>query len=171
MPALPPRPIAVADDRAAFDCGRASLNEWFRRHALKNHIGGASRVNVIEDAANKRIIGYVALSSSQIERALLPKPMQRNSPDPMPVTLLGQLAVDKDYQGRRHAASLLRFALLTVVRASERVGSFEVITHPLDEEARGFYSRWGFEALALDPRRAMIVRMIDLRGALGTDGQ
>ena len=166
MAASPPRPLSEQDDRNTFDCGRDSLNQWFRRHAWSNHVNGASRVNVIEDTACGRIIGYVALSSSQIERAFLPKPQQRNSPDPLPVTLLGQLAVDKEYQGQQHAASLLKFALVAALRASVDVGSFGVITHPLDDSVRGYYARWGFEDLPLDPRRAMIVRMADLRDGL-----
>jgi len=88
----PPRPLAETDDRDLFDCGRESLNIWFRRHAWANQAGGASRVNVIADATSGRIIGYVTLSAAQIERAFLPKPQQRNRPDPLPVTLLGQLA-------------------------------------------------------------------------------
>jgi hypothetical protein len=82
MAASPPRPLSEQDDRKTFDCGRDSLNQWFRRHAWSNHNNGTSRVNVIEDTASGRIIGYVALSSSQIERAFLPKAQQRNSLDP-----------------------------------------------------------------------------------------
>ena len=84
----PPRPLAETDDRLAFDCGRESLNNWFRRHAWANHAGGASRVNVICEAATGAIVGYVTLSAAQIERAYLPKSQQRNRPDPVPVTLL-----------------------------------------------------------------------------------
>ena len=65
----------------------------------------------------------------------------------MPVTLLGQLAVDKDYRGRHHAASLLKFALFAALRASADVGSFGVITHPLDDECAALLCRWGFEDL------------------------
>jgi GNAT superfamily N-acetyltransferase len=166
MAASPPRPLSEQDDRKTFDCGRDSLNQWFRRHAWSNHVNGTSRVNVIEDTASGRIIGYVALSSSQIERAFLPKAQQCNSPDPVPVTLLGQLAVDKDYQGQRHAASLLKFALFAALRASADVGSFGVITHPLDNGVRRYYANWGFEDLPQDPRRAMIVRMADLQSGL-----
>jgi GNAT superfamily N-acetyltransferase len=166
MAASPPRPLSEHDDRKTFDCGRESLNQWFRRHAWTNHVNGMSRVNVIEDPASGRIIGYVALSSSQIERAFLPKRQQRNNPDPAPVTLVGQLAVDKDYQGQRHSASLLKFALLAALRASAEVGSFGVITHPLDDAVRRYYARWGFEDLPQDPRHAMIVRMVDLRNGL-----
>jgi predicted N-acetyltransferase YhbS len=166
MAASPPRPLSEQDDRKTFDCGRDSLNQWFRRHAWPNHVNGTSRVNVIEDTASGRIIGYVALSSSHIERAFLPKTQQRNSPDPVPVTLLGQLAIDKDYQGQNHAASLMKFALVAALRASVDVGSFGVITHPLDDGVRRYYARWGFEDLPQDPRHAMIVRMADLRNGL-----
>lgn len=143
------------------------LNAWFRRHAWDNQISGVSRVTVVTDDASGRIAGYVTLSAAQIERAFLSKPQQRNRPDPVPATLLGQLAVDKDFQGQGHAASLLLFALRTALVASETIGSMGVITHPLDDGVRGFYARWGFQNLPFDPRRAMFVRMVDLRRSFG----
>lgn len=126
-----------------------------------------SRVNVITDVASGRIAGYVTLSAAQIERAFLPKSQQRNRPDPVPATLLGQLAVDRTFQGQGHAASLLLFALRTALVASETIGSMGVITHPLDDGLRGFYAKWGFQDLPFDPRRAMFVRIIDLRKSFG----
>ena len=164
----PPRPLVESDDLALFDCGRESLNAWFRRHAWGNHVSGVSRVNVIADTNSGRIIGYVTLSAAQIERAFLPKPQQRNRPDPVPVTLLGQLAVDKACQGQGHASSLLLFALTTALRASQNVASFGVITHPLDDDVRRFYARWGFQELPFDPHRAMLVRMVDLQRSFVT---
>lgn len=158
----PPRPLAETDDRERFDCGRDSLNGWFRRHAWHNHAAGISRTSVICDVASGSIVGYVTLSAAQIERDLLPKAQRRNKPDPVPVTLLGQLAVDRTHQGEGHARSLLFFALTTALRASRDIGSFGVITHPLDEQVRTFYARWGFEELSFDPKRAMIVRMKEL---------
>jgi predicted N-acetyltransferase YhbS len=160
-----PRPLAEEDDRAAFDCGRASLNDWFRLRAWTNQLSGVSRTNVVADRASGEIVGYVTLSAAQIERAFLPKPYQRNMPDPLPVTLLGQLAVRKDRQGQGHARSLLMFALATAVRASREIGSFGVVTHPVDDAIRSFYSRWGFRDLPFDARRAMIVRIVDLERA------
>ena len=50
MAVTPPRPLAESDDRSQFDCGRESLNLWFRRHAWSNQASGVSRVNVITDA-------------------------------------------------------------------------------------------------------------------------
>ena len=157
--------MAETDDRGQFNCGRESLNAWFRRHAWANQSSGVSRVNVITEVGAGRIAGYVTLSAAQIERAFLPRPQQRNRPDPVPATLLGQLAVDKAFQGQGTAASLLLFALRTALVASETIGRLGVITHPLDDGVRGFYARWGFQDLPFDPRRAMFVRMMDLRGS------
>jgi GNAT superfamily N-acetyltransferase len=157
-----PRPLAETDDRSRFDCGRESLNQWFQRDAWTNHAAGISRTNVICDAVTGEIAGYVTLSAAQIERAFLPKSQQRNKPDPVPVTLLGQLAIHRDYQGQGHARSLLLFALRAALRASREIGSFGVITHPIDGQVRAFYAHWGFQDLPFDSRRAMIVRMIDL---------
>lgn len=162
----PPRPLTEGDDRENFDCGRDSLNIWFRRHAWANQASGASRVTVLTEIGSGRIIGYVTLSAAHIERAFLPKPQQRNRPNPIPATLLGQLAVDKAFHRQGHAASLLYFALRTAVHAAGQIGSMGVITHPLDDDVRRFYGRWGFVDLPFDPRRAMFVRMADLERSI-----
>ncbi len=157
----PPRPLAETDDRDAFDCGRESLNAWFRRHAWANQASGVTRTSVLCDPA-AAIAGYVSLSAAQIERAWLPKPAQRNRPNPIPALLLGQLAVDQRHQGRGYARSLLLFALTTAVRLSREIGCFGVLTHPIDDGVRSFYTRFGFEPLPFDPARSMIVRIKDL---------
>jgi hypothetical protein len=158
----PPRPLDASDDRALFDCGRPSLNAWFQRHAWINHAAGITRTSVICDAATGLVAGYVGLSAAQIERAFLPKSQRRNRPDPIPVTLLGQLAIATSHHGQGHGRSLLGFALRSAVRAADLVGSYAVITHPLDESARAFYGRYHFEDLPGDPKRAMFVRISEL---------
>lgn len=158
----PPRPLNADDDRQSFDCGRESLNGWFRRNAWRNQQGDVSRVSVICDAETGAIAGYVSLSAASIERARLPKSSQRNRPDPVPALLLGQLAVDLRYQRRGIARSLMFFALTTAVRVAREIGCFCVLTHPLDDGVRAFYTRFGFEDLPYDPGRGMAVRIIDL---------
>lgn len=157
-----PRPLAATDDRESFDCGRSSLNQWFRRNAWRNQEFGVTRTNVICDQLNGTIAGYVSLSTAQIAREYLPKSLQRNQPDPLPAILLGQLAIDLRYQGLGYSASLMRFAFSTACRLSRDIGCFGVVTHPLDDEVRNFYRRFGFEDLPFDPRRAMVVRIVDL---------
>lgn len=90
LAARPPKPIGPDDDRSGFDCGRESLNQWFRRRAWDNQLANVSRTGVICDAETGAIIGYVALSAAQIGRAHLPRPAQRNRPDPLPAILLAQ---------------------------------------------------------------------------------
>ncbi len=112
----------------------------------------------------------MSLSAAQIERGHLPKPAQRNRPDPIPAVLLARLAVDQTRQGQGLARSLLFYALATAVRLARELACFCVITHPLDEGVRAFYARFGFEELPCDPVRAMAVRIADLEKAvLGRD--
>ncbi|MBL0088989.1 MAG: GNAT family N-acetyltransferase [Ideonella sp.] len=158
----PPRPLAAEDDTAEFDCGRDALNQWFRRHAWRNQQLGVSRTTVVCDPATGGIVGYVSLSAAQVERAWLPKAQQRNRPDPMPAILLGQLAVDLQWQGRGVARSLMFYALGTAVRMSKAVGCFCVLTHPLDDDVRALCGSFGFEDLPFDPSRGMAVRIADL---------
>jgi predicted N-acetyltransferase YhbS len=158
----PPRPLVATDDRASFDCGRESLNAWFHRHAWRNQQAGVSRTSIVCDPTKGGIIGYVSLSTAQIERAWLAKTEQRNRPDPIPAALLGPLAVHRPYQGRGYARSLMFFALTTIVRVSKDIGCFCLLTQPLDDGVRAFHQSFGFEDLPFDPGRSMVVRIVDL---------
>jgi predicted N-acetyltransferase YhbS len=160
-----PRLLSAADDRQAFDSGHDVLNTWFRRHAWRNHDSGVSRVTIVCDATNGAIVGYVVLSAAQIERAYLRRSQQRNMPDPVPVILLGQLAVDIGHQKRGLGKSLLKFAFDATVRFSSDIGCFGLLTHPLNDQARSFYRRFGLEEVPFDPKHSMIARIIDLQSS------
>ncbi len=138
------------------------MNHWFRRHAWHNHESGVSRISVVSDSITDQIAGYVSLSAAQIEREHFPKAQQRNQPNPIPALLIGQLAVDKRYQGQGIARSLMFFALSTIVRLSKEIGCFCVLTHPLDDGVRAFYRDFGFEDLPFDPRHSMVIRIKEL---------
>jgi predicted N-acetyltransferase YhbS len=168
---MPPRPLAAEDDTAGFDCGRDALNHWFRRHAWSNQQSDASRTSVVCDPVSGSIAGYVSLSAAHIEREWLPKAQQRNRPNSVPAVLLGQLAVDLQWQGRGVARSLMFYALTTAVRFSKDVGCFCVLTHPLDDDVRALYRSFGFVDLPFDPARGMAVRIADLvRSGFGSAG-
>lgn len=158
----PPRPLQKNDDRHNFDCGESVLNHWFDRHAWGSEATNASRTYVVTDPLNKAIAGFVSLASGQIERAFLTKSQQRNQPDPIPVLVLGQLAVDVRYQGAGLGVDLLKHALETAVAAAQKVGIVGMVTHPLNDNIRGFYQRCGFEALPGDTEGALLVRIKDL---------
>ena len=159
----PPRRLAVEDDRDKFDCGRDSLNNWFRRHAWHNQQSDVSRTSVLADSSGGSIAGFVSLSATQIQRGWLPKAAARNKPDPLPAILVGQFAVDLRYQGQGCATSLMRFALSTALRIADEVGCFAVVVHPLDEQACRFYRQFGFKDLPFDLAGSMAVRISLLR--------
>jgi predicted N-acetyltransferase YhbS len=157
-----PRPLAIEDNREAFDCGRLSLNAWLQRHAWRNHKEGISRVSVVCDEGTGQIAGYVTLSATEIERGWLPRSDQRNRPEAIPAALIGQLAVDVGYQGRGVARYLMQFALRTSISFSKEIGCFGVVVHPLDDDLRTFYGRFGFRDMPFYPSAGMIVRIRDL---------
>jgi len=130
-------------DRSQFDCGEQTLNEWLIRRSLKNQQSGASRTYVI--CKENRVIAYYALASGSIERLIASKTIARNMPDPIPVTVLGRLAVDLQYQGQRFGAALLKDAILRTVSVSRSIGVRAILVHAITKDAKRFYANYGFK--------------------------
>ena len=82
--------------------------------------------------------------------------VRRNMPDPVPVALLGRLAIDRGWQSRGLGAALLRDAVLRVVGAAGTIGVRALLVHAISDEAKAFYEHWGFRASATDPMTLMI---------------
>ena len=165
MEITPPRPLQQGDDLTAFDCGQSSLNKWLQNHAWRNQQTGASRTNVVCDNASGQLVGYVSLSSGSIERGAMKRGLRHGKPEIIPVTLLGQLAVDENFVGQNLGESLLYFALKTAFNMSKHVGTLGVMTHPLNENARQFYLRYGFEEIPGDQRGALLLRIKDIEAS------
>lgn len=146
---LPPVPITAAHDLTGFDCGEPSLDEWLRRRAIRNQATGASRCFVV--AVGKAVIGYYTLSAGVIERAAVPGRIRRQTPDPLPVLLLGRLAVDRRWHNRGIGQGMLRDALLRAVAVSAEAGVFAALVHALSESASQFYRSRGFVESPLQP--------------------
>jgi len=77
-------------------------------------------------------------------------------PDPAPAILLGRLAVDARWHGRRLGIGLLRDAVLRVAVAADAIGVRVLLVHAISEEARAFYERFGFRASPVEPLTLMI---------------
>ncbi|MCF7987686.1 MAG: GNAT family N-acetyltransferase [Methylovulum sp.] len=145
----PPAPITDKLELSNFDCGELSLNEWLKRRALKNHSAGASRCFVL--CSGMDVIGYYSLSAGAISHEAAPKAMRRNMPDPLPVLLLGRLAVDKRYHNQGIGQALLRDAMLRAVNVSGDAGVFALLVHALSDPAKQFYLSRGFVESPLQP--------------------
>ena len=155
--------LTAEHDLAPFECGVVSLDDWLRKRALKNNLEGGSRTYVV--AEERRVVAYYALSASNVASAESTGRFRRNMPDPVPVALLGRLAVDRAYHGRGFGRALLRDAASRVLHAADTLGIRGMIVQALSEDARRFYLALGFEASPLDPMTLMVT-LADLKAAL-----
>lgn len=149
-----PRLIDGGDALDGFDCGKPPLNDFLKQRALKNE-GKASRTYVVlsqsgEDAG--RVIAYYTLASGAVSHSLAPGAMRRNMPDPVPVTVLGRLAVDNRHAGRGLGGGMLREAFRRTIEAGHVVGTRALIVHAVDDEAITFYTGFGFRNFPTDSR-------------------
>lgn len=141
-------------DLSAFESGVAALDGWLKRRAVRNQETGASRTYVI--CQETRGVGYYALAVGAVAPAEAPGRVRRNMPDPIPVMVLGRLAVDRRLQGQGLGRALLRDAILRTMHAAELAGIRAVLVHAISHEAKRFYERCGFQPSPVDPMTLMI---------------
>jgi GNAT superfamily N-acetyltransferase len=101
-------------------------------------------------------VGYYALASGGVAQAQAPGRVRRNMPDPVPVMILGRLAVDRAWRGRNLGASLLRDAVIRTLQAAGIGGIRAILVSAISENAKRFYERHGFAVSPVDPMVLMI---------------
>lgn len=155
---LPPEPLADHHDFADFRSGQAALDDWLKRRARANQISGASRTFVVcEDAPEaRRVIAYYALASGVVAVEAAPGRFRRNMPNPIPVAVLGRLAVDRAWQGRGLGRALVRDAALRVAQAANAIGIRGILVHAISEEAKAFYLALGFDVSPMEAMTLMV---------------
>jgi len=138
-----PRRIRADDPVDDFDCGVPSLTDWLAHQALRNEDRGDSRTYVSVDTDTSRIAGYYCLASWAVSREHSGGWLSRNAPDPVPVILLGRLAVDQAARGRGLGADLLTHAVRNATTAASLVGARALVVEAIDENAAQFYLHAG----------------------------
>lgn len=141
VPLTRPRPIDAGDNLSQFDCGEESLNEWLRQRALASE-GISARTYVVRDG--RLVVGYYCLATGGVARANMPRKIRHGLPDPVPVMLLGRLAVDRAYRSKGIGGGLLVDTFQRTLQVSAEVGVRAVVVHAIDDEAHAFYTRYGF---------------------------
>ncbi len=162
MTLSPPEPLADRHDLETFTSGVENLDAWLKRRALKNQTTGTSRTFVTCEGS--RVIAYYALASSAVTISETSGRFRRNMPDPIPVVVLGRLAVDQDFQGKGMGRALVRDAGYRVIQAADAIGIRGLIVHTISAEARGFYEAVGFVPSPLDPM-TMMITLADLKAS------
>jgi len=164
----PPEPLSAAHILDSFECGVPALNDWLRKRALPNELTGASRSYVVCPKKSQRVIAYYCLAVGAVSRAASPGAVRRNMPEPVPVIVIGRLAVDIAFQRRGIARGLLRDAVLRTLQAAEIAGIRALLVHAISESVREFYEGHGFRPSPLDPMTLMIT-VAEAENALAGD--
>jgi GNAT superfamily N-acetyltransferase len=149
--------LSDGHDRSAFSCGNAALDRYLREQAGQDQRRHLSTTFVHLDVANGALAGFFSLAANAVAPSSLPEQIAKRLPRrPLPVTRIGRLAVDLGYRDRKLGSRLLADALIRAAVASRDVGSMAVIVDAIDETARAFYERHGFEQFGDDPLRLFI---------------
>lgn len=149
-----PAPISRDHDLDGFDCGKAPLNDWLRLRALDNE-GRASRTYVVLARGGdegSHVVGYYALATGAVAVRELRGKYRHDLPDPVPVMVLGRLAVDHRHRGTGIGPSLLREAMQRTLEISQSAGVRMLMVHAIDDEAVAFYERYGFHVFPTGSR-------------------
>jgi GNAT superfamily N-acetyltransferase len=133
-------------DTKKFNCGHSALDDYIRRYAAQDVKRDLTRVFVAtpEDDID-HLAGFFTLSAGSVDCADLPESVARKLPHyPIPVALIGRLAVDQGFQGKGLGSILLADACLKVKQASDSLAVVGIVVDAKDDSAAAFYRYFGF---------------------------
>ena len=132
--------------RKAFDCGENSLNTYLQQYARQNIKYRINKVFIATPIDSAKIItGYYTLSAGSMGVDDLPIAHKHRLPKyPLPVVLLGRLAVDRKYQGQGIGKIMLADAIQRVNQASEVLAVYAIVVDALNLATAKYYQQFGF---------------------------
>lgn len=138
-----PEPLGAQHRLEGFGCGKPALDDWLVRHARQAQNSGSARTFVVAD--DDLVVGYFSLTVGQIDTLDAPERIRKGMGQyPLPVVILARLAVSRQDQGRGIGFGLLQDAIRRTMLIAEQAGIRAMLTHPIDDEATRFYTRFGF---------------------------
>jgi GNAT superfamily N-acetyltransferase len=151
-----PEPLGVEHRLEGFDCGKPALDDWLLRHARQAQGSGSAKTFVVAEGA--RVAGYFSLTVGQVDTLDAPERIRKGMGQyPVPVVILARLAVSRQDQGRGMGFGLLQDAIRRTMLIAEQAGIRAMLTHPIDEEAAKFYTRFGFIASPLREQQLLLL--------------
>lgn len=151
-----PEPLTAQHRLESFDCGKPALNDWLLRHARQAQSSGSAKTFVVAD--EEHVAGYFSLTVGQVDTLEAPERIRKGMGQyPVPVVILARLAVATQDQGRGIGLGMLQDAIRRTLLITEQAGIRAMLTHPIDEQASNFYSRFGFIASPLRERQLLLL--------------
>jgi len=152
-----PAPLAAQHRLEGFDCGKSALNDWLLRHARQAQGSGSAKTFVVADDVD-RVAGYFSLTVGQVDTLEAPERIRKGMGQyPVPVVILARLAVSREHQGLGIGVGMLQDAIRRTLVIAEQAGIRAMLTHPIDEEAARFYTRFGFIASPLREQQLLLL--------------
>ncbi|MFN3298513.1 GNAT family N-acetyltransferase [Caldimonas sp.] len=152
-----PEPLAAQHRLEGFDCGKPALNDWLLRHARQAQGSGSAKTFVVADDED-RVVGYFSLTVGQVDTLEAPERIRKGMGQyPVPVVILARLAVSREHQGLGIGVGMLQDAIRRTMLIAEQAGIRAMLTHPIDEEAARFYTRFGFIASPLREQQLLLL--------------
>ena len=138
-----PQPLNDKHALESFDCGKFALNDWLIRHARQAQACGSAKTFIVTNKL--RVAGYFSLTVGQVDTLDAPDRIRKGMGRyPIPVVILARLAVSLQDQGKGLGRGLLQDAILRTLMIAEQAGIRAILTHPIDQEASLFYTKFGF---------------------------
>lgn len=167
------RPVPLSDEHRleGFRCTAHLLARWLVARARKNHRDGASKC-FVACADRRNVVGYYALAAGAVSHVVTPGNIRRNMPDPVPVAVLGRLAVHADWTGQGIGRGLLKDAVQRTLQLAGQIGIRALLCHAIDDEAKAFYLKHGFIESPIDPMTVMLgLARLQAAATAGTRGR
>ena len=164
--------ISKAHDRDTFDCGDVALNSFLSRHARKSHVqGGAKTFLAVENAGNRRILGFYSICPASIAFDRTPELVKRGlARHEVPVFRLARLAVDRTVQRCGLGGQLLLAAGRRGLLASSEVGGVALLIDAKNEDIARWYAGYGAVPL-LDQQLCLLLPFKTVYQALVAAGK
>ncbi len=154
------RPLDADAQTAEFECGEKALDEYLQRYASQDIKRGVARVFVASPAKQPQVVaGFYTLGAASVATETLPEKWRKKLPRyPVPVALLGRLAVGQQSHGQGLGSILLVDACKRVAAASETLAVAAIVADAKFPKAAAFYQHFGFIELPGQPGRWILPR-------------
>lgn len=138
-------PISKSHDRKRFDCGDDEVTRFLLEQALQDQEKDLSRTMVLvdEEVDSTRVIGYHTLLMAQVKQEEIPGDRPRIK-RPLPVILLGQLGIDREFQARGYGELMLIDAQARVDEISSKTGVRALMLDARNERLARWYEKYDF---------------------------
>lgn len=140
-----PRQLVETDDTSTFCSGVKLVDDWIH---TTSHVAvqRGTAVPYVSCTLEGEVAGLFSLNAFSIpHNRAHGEWLRRDTPSNIPVILLGIFGVDKRFQGLGLGWGLLEDAVLRARHLSANLGVRALVVEPYDDNARGFYSHFGFQ--------------------------